>query len=230
LPDDQNDNSAAPDGSPADEPAAQYVTEEQLSRAVAARLTDYSKKQEKAQAAFESRLLQAVSEARDPASDDSGVREEQDPKSAADETPAVRALQRQLADVSQRLEKSAAEVESERAKARHQSMVGALQDALASAGLDTPVMRHAVGYLVDTSKRVRMDDDDSVLFLDEAGGELPLKEGVTAWARSDDAKPYLPPRGASGSGSPPAGRRPSRVVDPRERARELLQRSVLGDD
>ena len=92
--------------------------------------------------------------------------------------------------------------------------------------------RHALGVLVDAERRVRWaDDGESLLFRTETHDELELGAGLREWLKTEDAKLYLPPRGAAGSGDRPGAQPPPRApAGPPDRAAvaEGLRRVLLG--
>lgn len=94
-----------------------------------------------------------------------------------------------------------AERDAERNKSREASLRAALGDELARAGIVGTQKVHALGYLMNTAKRVTLDDEGGAVFIDpDTKLPLTLREGVDQWSKTDDASIYLPPRGASGSG------------------------------
>ena len=64
--------------------------------------------------------------------------------------------------------------------------------------------------------RVKYDDIGDLVWVDDDGDEVSLKAGVAEWAKTDDAKLYLPPRGASGSGDQPRNQSGG-TADPNDR-------------
>lgn len=119
-----------------------------------------------------------------------------------DESPLVKGLQKQLAELQEQNRKSQAERDAERQRARDVALRQKLTEELAKHGVDARYARQAIGYLVDAEKRVRWTDDesDALIFRDADGSELDLPTGLRTWVKTDEAKIYQPPRGAQGSG------------------------------
>jgi hypothetical protein len=213
-------------GSPQDpkgDDAPKYVTEEQLNRAITARFADFQKKSEKgmteAFGKFESLLVEKLSAAV-PAPQSDKPEDKSDPTHA----PAYKALQKQLDEVKASNAKIEAARAAERAKGRDMGLRQALTDKLTVAGFSGVGLKHAVGILIDANKAVRYeaDDSDTILFKTD-DGDMPFEDGLRSWAKSDEAKLFLPPRGAAGSGgNPGGGKLPAAPTDPREAAKSAL--------
>lgn len=143
-----------------------------------------------------------------------------------EEHPAVRSLQKQLSELKNKAEKAEQERDNERAKTRDSSMRHRVQSALGEHGIDPKYTKHALGHLVDAEKLVRLGDDgESLIFRDAEGGDLDFATGLKGWVASDEAKIYLPPRGAAGSGTPTqhnSAGRGNAPPDPQEMLRALL--------
>lgn len=119
-----------------------------------------------------------------------------------EETPVYKGLQKQLSDLQHKLETAENEKRAERSKARDKDLRQKLGDELVKSGIDPTRVRHAVGLLVDADKRIRYVDEDSdeVVFKDSDDQEVDFRTGLKNWVKSDDAKIYMPARGATGSG------------------------------
>lgn len=122
--------------------------------------------------------------------------------------PAFKGLKKQLDDAAKKIQ--AAEEREAAAKARQRDVTlrQQLSEALGKHGVDPKRMAHALSYLIDGTKSVRYsaDDAEDIVFRDGEGADVDLATGLKSWAQTDDAKIYLPPRGASGSGDRPGGR------------------------
>ncbi|GAC1576967.1 MAG: hypothetical protein NVS3B7_10090 [Candidatus Elarobacter sp.] len=154
------------------------------------------------------------------------------PASASDgapkveEHPAFRSLQKQLSELRNKAERVEQERDAERAKTREASMRQRVQSALAEHGVDPKYAKHALGHLVDATKLVRLGEDgESLIFRDAEGADIDFATGLKSWVASDEAKIYLPPRGAAGSGANPqhtSAGRGNAPPDPRETLAQLL--------
>jgi hypothetical protein len=124
------------------------------------------------------------------------------------------------------------ERDTERARGRDAQMRQRLGDALSAAGIDGVRARHAVGLLVDAERRVRWSEDGTaLLFRTDGHDELELALGLREWLKTDDAKLYLPARGAQGSGDRPGAQPPPRTqAGPPDRGTvaDGLRRVLLG--
>jgi len=62
-------------------------------------------------------------------------------------------------------------------------------------------------FLYDGKKRIGYSEDgETLVYKDPEKGELPLTQGLSSWIKTPEAKLYLPPVGASGSGEKPGQR------------------------
>lgn len=148
------------------------------------------------------------------------------PPQSIEEHPQFRGLQKQLSEYKNKVDaitKSAAEAE---ARSKDVTLRQKLGEMLAEQGIDGVRAKHAVGYLVDAEKRVRYAEDGSPVFADANGEALDLATGLKGWMSGEDAKLYLPPRGAAGSGERPSngavGARGSAPSDPKADAQATL--------
>ena len=126
-----------------------------------------------------------------------------------EDTTAYRTMKRQLDDMTAKMKADAEEHAAVAAKATDMQLRAQLTETLTAAGVDAKVVRHAVGFLVDVEKRVRMSEGGEIVFRDGTD-EVTLATGMKSWLRSDDAKFYLAPRGVNGSGDKPGGKAPAK--------------------
>lgn len=198
-----------PEGSQgSDEP--KYITSEDLNRAITARFGAFEGKMNKAMkesfdsfgTAFTSKfddLLKALPVAKPP----EGEPHKPPP---IEEHPLFRGLQKQIADLSQKAEAAEAQATAEKARSKEVALRQNVSDLLLKSGVDAAKVRHAVGFLIDTEKRIKLsEEDDSVLFVGEDNQTVDISSGLKSWLKTDDAKTYLPPRGTTGSGARPGG-------------------------
>lgn len=200
-----------------DEP--KYVTEEQLNRAITARLSEFSSKFKKDIGETISKSIDGIApnldklldeklQALKPATDGKG--KEPDPKAIDIENhPTVKGLLKRLDESEKRTKSIEGERDTERARARDVDLRKRLSDLLAAKGIPADRLTHVVGYLVDAQKRVRWNDDFSDVVFREKDGDVDLETGASGWLKGDEAKIYLPPRGTSGSGDRGGGKRPA---------------------
>jgi hypothetical protein len=133
-------------------------------------------------------------------SDDGKGKDGKGGSDAIKDHPDFKGLQKQLSKVEAALEQSQAEAKQKDQEARGATLRQKLAEALGTHKIEGTNAAHAVGHLVDSTKRVRYEDD-SVVFVDEDGDTVDLKTGLADWVKSSDAKLYQSPTGASGSGT-----------------------------
>jgi tetrahydromethanopterin S-methyltransferase subunit G len=183
-----------------DEP--EFVTQEALNRAITARLKDHERKLEKQMADFTAslpeKILEGLKDKLPTAEPQTGKSKSQEPNPM--DHPEVRGLKKRLDEMETQAKQLQAERDQEQARNKDNTLRNRLQEELANSGVETRRIRHAVGLLVDSEKRVHWDEDGNILFRDADGSDIDLTNGVKSWLRTEDGKMYLPPRGTSGSG------------------------------
>lgn len=125
-------------------------------------------------------------------------------QTAAARTPEENAQAQKLADAMKQIEALTKHNAQVAAEARDTKLRQAVAEELAAIGLGPDRVKHALRFLVDGEKLISHDDEnqDRIVFRDTSTGQsFPLKDGLTRWAKTPDAKIYLPPVGAAGSGS-----------------------------
>jgi len=123
------------------------------------------------------------------------------------ELPEWQATQKQLADQQRKLdaaEKKAAESEAKRREAFRRQHT---DEALVKAGVDAKAVR-AARALLEADGRIKLSDDGESISYIDGDDEKSLEDGLKTWAKSDEAKIYLPPRGTTGSGDRGGGSAP----------------------
>jgi hypothetical protein len=209
--------------------APKYVTEEQLQSALTDRLR-----------AFETKVGQALGALAPKLRDElAALLPKPEPKPAPSEGKVapgkgdaeahaeLKKLQDQIAQLTKQAEAAERERDAERARARDSTLRQRLTEALAAAGIEGVRARHAVGLLVDAEKRVRWSESGDAVAFDD----VDLASGLREWLKTEDAKLYLPARGALGSGDRPGAQPPPRPsAGPPDRATvaDGLRRVLLG--
>ncbi len=213
-----------------------FVTEEQLNKAITARFKGLEDKVQKSFgdsfSSFSEKLRTEIAALLPPTPE---AKPEGDKKKDGDragaEGPELRSLKEQVARLTKLADDARSERDTERTKSRDASLRQTLAHTLAHAGIEGVRARHAIGLLVDSEKRVRYaDQSDAVVFRRADHEEVPLDEGLGEWLKSEDAKLYLPPRNAGGSGDRPGGTPPRTAPAPPTRGdvAEGLRRALLG--
>lgn len=214
-----------PEGEP-----PKFVTEEHLQSALGERFRTFEQKVEKTLSALGPKLRDELGalfpkpEPKAAAAEGKGAPGKGEPEPH----PELKKLQDQIAQLTTKAEAAERERDAERARSRDAALRQRLTEALSAAGIEGVRARHAVGLLVDAEKRVRWSEAGDAIAFDDV--ELAL--GLREWLKTDDAKLYLPPRGAAGSGDrpggqPPPSRAPSGPPD-RAAVAEGLRRVLLG--
>lgn len=145
-----------------------------------------------------------------------------------EDSPAYRSLKRQLEETNARVKAAEDARAVEAAKATDMRLRTQLAEALSTAGVDPKYVRHAVGFLVDAEKRVRAGEDGAIVFRDGTD-DVDLTTGLKSWIRGDEAKLYLAPRGANGSGDKATGKAPAKSGQPsREELAVKFQEALMG--
>lgn len=219
--------------------APSYVTEEQVQAALTTRFRTFEQRVDKALSdglgTMGTKLrdeLAALFPKPEPKPEGEGPKPDAggaQPQAA----PELKKLQEQIATLTKQAEDARSERDAERARARDSLLRQRVTEALSGVGIEGVRARHALGLLVDAEKRARWSDDgESILFRTDAHDELDLATGLREWLKTEDAKLYLPPRGAAGSGDrpgaqPPGPRAPTGPLD-RTTVAEGLRRALLG--
>lgn len=118
------------------------------------------------------------------------------------EDPAVKQLREELAAMKQANQRIDSERKAERAKAREATLRSSVTNALTATGMPAALAKKAVFELVDGTKRVgwQSDESESLVFKTDDGEHLDLDSGLKSWLGSEDAKFYKAPTGTTGSG------------------------------
>jgi len=224
------DGNDEPQSSQGETSGPNYVTEgklnELVNRAITARFSAFEKK-------FGNQISESVAslipkfeelvQAKLPANAAANA----SPTDKLEENPFVKGLQKKLVELEEQNRKSQAERDTERARARDVALRQKLSEELARHGIDSRYTKQAIGFLVDAEKRVRWEDDgESLVFRDADGSEIDLQTGLRSWAKTDDAKIYMPPRGVTGSGDRGGGVAP-KTVQSGQMKRGDLSRMIL---
>jgi len=207
----QDDHGQEPDSSQGPD-APKNVTEEQLNKAISARLAAFEKKhKEQLAAALETlaptldQLLEqklAGIKAPEPAAPKGKTEVEND--------PLFKGMQKRLAELEATANEARAQAAAQAKAAKDSLLRQKAAEELSKHGIDAARARHALATLVDSDKRVRWseDDDSQLVFRDSDGTEVDLTTGIRSWVKTDEAKIFLPPRGTAGSGERPQGKQP----------------------
>ena len=194
-----------PNGNGSDNPngddAPENVTPAQMNKAITSHLQRFEKKQDERLDALIQKLTEQLNP--EPKSDDADGGDADEGEDDERFEKLQRKFEKKLEEAQSRVAKIEQEREAERQKNRDMQLRQSLRDELATAGIEGPAQKAVMALLVDGEKRVSMTDDGDIQFNDADGLSSPLKEGVSDWLKSDDAKLFLPARGGRGSGDRP---------------------------
>jgi hypothetical protein len=207
--------------------APKYITDEQLQTALGERFRFFEQKIDKALGTLGTKLKDEVAallpKPEPPKPADDGKGKDKEPSAS----PELKRLQEQVTQLTKQAEDARSERDAERGRARDATLRQRLTDTLSAAGVEGVRARHAVGLLVDVERRVRWSEDGQSITFDD----VELAAGLREWLKTDDAKLYLPARGAQGSGDRPGAQPPPRApAGPPDRAAvaDGLRRVLLG--
>lgn len=191
--------------------ATKGLSNEDVNRAITARFRDFEKKMS-AQfeqnlsglgSKLEETLAQKLAGILKPQPVDDEAAQSQpaaQPEKGKESSADLIAFKRQLSELRNELKSSKEEAQREKQAARDAKMRQAVTDALAAHGITGGRAKHAIGHLVDVAKLIKLDDAGQPVMADEFGDPVDLDTGLKAWANTEDAKIYIPPRGTAGSG------------------------------
>lgn len=142
---------------------------------------------------------------------------------AIEEHPLVKGLQKQLGEAMKAVESLRDERDTEKRNARSTRLRQSVTEALTKGGVAAKHLENAVGWLLDSKKRVRFTDDESEsLTFREDAGEVDFATGLKGWLKSDEAKIYLAATGTQGSGDRGGTKGPANGQQPMTAGRALL--------
>jgi hypothetical protein len=192
------------------EEASKQVNE-LINKALGPRFKAFEEKQAKATAEANTKLLESFGTTLDeklaalkPTEEGDKGKGGKPPATDITQSPEFRAMQKQLKEQGELLEKAKQDKATETARAREEALNRKVEAELANYGISDP---ESARILLQGKKLVGYEEDEgeSIVFRDEEGGALPLKKGLESWVKSAVGKRFLPPSGANGSGDRSAG-------------------------
>lgn len=141
----------------------------------------------------------------------------------------IQTMKRRMEQLEKTTQEAMQQAAAERAKNRNAAKRDAVAEILEPLGITGARFKYAYAALQDRLNYAAEDSDDLV-FSEDTGGEVDYRAGLTAWAKSDEAKILLPPTGTQGAGTRPRSGNPqvkSGPVTAQERNQKML--SVLGE-
>lgn len=116
-------------------------------------------------------------------------------------------MRKQLADTNERIAASEKREAEARARLEASELRDRVSKILAPSGIEGTRFRGAFALIKDRIRKQSDEADAPYVFVDDAGDEVELEPGLKSWIKGDEAKIFVPPSGAGGSGS-------RRVVNP----------------
>ena len=215
---DESDNSQSGSGSDSGD-SKQFMTTEQFNRAFTARTKAFEKQVESKFDTFLEALKAKTSAA--PKTGDSS--EDGETGGEDDGTAnAFKAMKSRLTKMERTIKDQNTQLAQRDNQVASEKMRRASIDELSKHGIQGIRATHALGHLVDTTKKVRLGEDGTPVFFN-GEYEQPLGEGLEEWAASDEAALYQPPKGDGGSGERGGGMRIPQGDDPRSAAIRAIQ-------
>jgi len=208
--------SGQPDGGNGDD-GAKSVTkewvEQTVNKAIGSRFREFETKQTKANETFRTELQTGIGTLLDEklsglaSGGQGGGNQPGAGKSAGSSSddvlnhPTVKGMAKTIEDLKKANTERDAAIKAEKQKTRDRDLRAKLTEELALNGISGVHAQHAVGYLIDSSKKVSFegDDGDDIVFRD-GKDTVDLSTGLKKWVPSEEGKLYTPPRNANGSG------------------------------
>lgn len=142
------------------------------------------------------------------------------------ESVALQTLQRQLEEQRARSDAFEAKANAERTQRRQVALSQTVSQALGVHGIEGNRARAALALLKNDSRiGFETDDEDNIVFRGEDGLSVSLDVGLRQWAKSEEARVFLPPSNTRGSGSRPNGQSPGSSLS-KEEATGMFWESV----
>ena len=189
---------------------ASSVTMEQVNQAVNAAISNRFKSFEKKFEDFTSKLTNPA-QAEEPAKKDEKL------------------SNTELLKLKQQFDALKQERDTEVSKRKDSELRNSVKESLLKAGVSTPMIKAAMALLVDSDKVVGYNDEDQIVFKTESG-DLDLVSGLKTWAKSEEGKAFVAPKGAQGSGERTFGKTNinTTVKPSRAEVGNMLEEALLG--
>lgn len=129
-------------------------------------------------------------------------------KDKGENSTELASMRKELADLRAANERERAIAQEERTKSRTMNLRSAAMDELARVGITGNNARLALNCLLQ-DQRIAFDTDvaagevDELVFRSDDEGWVKLGLGLKGWAKTPDAKVFIPATGANGAGSRP---------------------------
>ena len=151
-----------------------YVTSEQLNAAITAKFRSFEAKQQETLSRIEQLL--------------SPKKEEQQEEKPKKEDASVLSLKQQVERLTQ-----------DKKRSRENALKSRLQEELLAAGVNKQALKALVAlHMAENAVEYESEDSDEIVYKTQ-DSVYQLKDGISAWAKTEDAKAFLAARGVTGS-------------------------------
>lgn len=123
-------------------------------------------------------------------------------KQEAGESPELKRLRAEMADLARKAEAQARRAEELEASRKSEALTNGVRDALLASGADPKRVSVALSHLRAT-QAVKLDEKGNPVFVvTREWGEdpMPAAKGAAEWLQTEEGKFFLPPTGAQGTG------------------------------
>jgi hypothetical protein len=132
-------------------------------------------------------------------------------------SPEFQGMKRQMAEMRAQIEERDRKLQAAEDAQKRASLRSKLGEELGKVGIVDPARVKAASALLITEEgRVRLDEDGNAVFAESADSVLDLATGIKAWAKSEDAKIFIPATGARGSGDAARASKAQQASGPQE--------------
>lgn len=181
-------HSGATSGEGENSDSPQYVTKEELNIA----LNGFRKSNKKDFESFESKLLSAISGRSNTSSQEDHVSDSDNPERAT-----IKSLQAQLKEQNNKMKQLLDKDAAREQEARNMKLQNTVRDALSAHGITDKAFKVAYNNLKEDISY----DEDGFVQMKLNDVHYPLKDALSQWVKTEDAKFFLPAKGTKGSGT-----------------------------
>lgn len=217
-----DEKAPAPEAAPE---APKYLTVEDFNRAASAR-------DKRLEQRLEKMLAERAAPKPAPADDDADEPQPAAAQGAAapSSDAAIKRLEKMLERERKAREATEATLRDNAAKSARDEERSRLAEQLTAEGITGAKLKAAVALLHTEERRIKRNDQGSIVYVGDDGDETDLKAGLKSWLSTDDGKSFLPPRGAQGSGTQPARGRLGEPLSPRDALRGMFSGMLTGKE
>jgi hypothetical protein len=137
-------------------------------------------------------------------------------------------MRTQLMETRARVEAAEKRASEERAKNEAAELRERAERILSPSGITGTRFRGAFAFLKERIVKESDEADAPYVFVDDNNEQVDLEVGLKGWTKGEDAKIYMPPSGAGGSGARRAAQPPAARSGKQEVTHEDVGNYVLG--